>query len=42
MFVDAGILAKGGTIQPVSIPEPLLSLLDRADALCFPVFVREG
>ena len=42
MFVDAGILAKGGAIQPVSIPEPLLSLLDRADALCFPVFVREG
>ena len=42
MFFDAGILAKGGSILPVSIPEPLLSLLDRADALCFPVFVREG
>lgn len=42
MFADAGILAKGGVILPVSIPEPLLSLLDRADTLCFPVFVREG
>ena len=42
MFFDAGILAKGGTILPVLIPEPLLSLLDRADALCFPVFVRES
>ena len=42
MLADAGILAKGGAILPVSIPEPLLCLLNRADALCFPVFVRES
>ncbi len=42
MFADAGVIAKGGAILPVLIPEPLFSLLDRADALCFPVFVREG
>jgi hypothetical protein len=42
MLLEAGILGKDGIIQSAWIPEDTYALLARSDALCFPLYLREG